>query len=141
MTVFALCFERLVRSQGSSARDPWRRMRALEEVRNQLQRDGGTWRVAWGEINRIQRIQSGGEPESFSEARPSLPVAGAPGYVGIVNSFYARPTRGMKRRYGVGGTSCVSVVESGPQVQARSLLVFGESADAASPHYLDQAPL
>ncbi len=35
----------------------------------------------------------------------------------------------------------MSVVEFGPQVQARSILVFGENADPQSPHYFDQAKL
>src|SRR5262249_9666953 len=35
----------------------------------------------------------------------------------------------------------VSVIEFGQEPQGRSLLVFGESADPASPHYLDQARL
>ena len=71
----------------------------------------------------------------------SLPVAGAPGDVGIVFNFYARPEKGQKRRYGVAGHSFISVVEFGPQVQARSIMVFGENSDPASPHYFDQSKL
>jgi acyl-homoserine-lactone acylase len=41
----------------------------------------------------------------------------------------------------VAGTSFVSVVEFGPKVQARSLLVFGQSADPKSPYNFDQARL
>jgi acyl-homoserine lactone acylase PvdQ len=122
-------------------KDDWLRIRALEEVIADLNRDFGTWQVAWGEINRLQRIQSGGELETFSDERPSLPIAGAPGPVGIVNNFYTRPVAGQKRRYGVAGTSFVSVVEFGPKVQARSLLVFGQSADPKSPYNFDQAQL
>jgi len=106
-----------------------------------LTRDFGTWEVAWGEINRLQRIQSGGELEAFSDEKMSLPIAGAPGPVGIVNNFYTRPIKGLKRRYGVAGTSFVSVVEFGPKVRARSLLVFGQSADPKSPNHFDQAQL
>jgi acyl-homoserine lactone acylase PvdQ len=46
---------------------------------------------------------------------------------------------GQRRRYGVGGNSYVAVLELGPTIDARSLLVFGPSADPASPHHLDQA--
>lgn len=141
MTLFALAFDRAGRLVAQKVKDDWLRIRALEEVIADLNRDFGTWRVAWGEINRLQRIQSGGELETFSDARPSLPIAGAPGTVGIVNNFYARPEKGQKRRYGVAGTSFVSVVEFGPKVQARSLLVFGESADTKSPYNFDQAQL
>ena len=141
MTVFALWFERIGSLRGQKVSDDWLRIRALEEVIADLTRDFGTWHVAWGEVNRLQRIQSGGELETFSDERPSLPIAGAPGPVGIVNNFYTRPVAGQKRRYGVAGTSFVSVVEFGPQVQARSLLVFGQSADPKSPHHFDQAQL
>jgi acyl-homoserine-lactone acylase len=141
MTLFALWFERMARLRAQKVNDDWLRIRALEEVTSDLTKDFGTWRVAWGEVNRLQRIQSGGELETFSDERPSLPIAGAPGPVGIVNNFYTRPVAGQKRRYGVAGTSFVSVVEFGPQVQARSLLVFGQSADPKSPHHFDQAQL
>ena len=139
--MFALTFERAGRLLAQRVKDDWLRIRALEEVIGDLKRDFGTWQVAWGEVNRLQRIQSGGELETFSDARPSLPIAGAPGTVGIVNNFYTRPVEGQKRRYGVAGTSFVSVVEFGPKVQARSLLVFGESADPKSPYNFDQAQL
>ena len=91
MTLFALRFERMGRFRAQKVKDEWLRIRALEEVIAELNRDFGTWRVAWGEINRLQRIQSGGELEKFSDERPSLPIAGAPGPVGIVNNFYTRP--------------------------------------------------
>lgn len=141
MTLFALTFERATRLLAQKVKDDWLRIRALEEVIADLTRDFGTWQVAWGDINRLQRIQSGGELETFSDERPSLPIAGAPGPVGIVNNFYTRPIKGQKRRYGVAGTSFVSVVEFGPKVQARSLLVFGQSADPKSPYNFDQAQL
>ena len=142
MTLFALWFERMGRLRAQKVIDDWLKIRALEEVTAELTRDFGTSQVAWGEINRLQRIQSGGELEKFSDDKMSLPIAGAPGPVGIVNNFYTRPAeKGQKRRYGVAGTSFVSVVEFGPKVQARSLLVFGQSADPKSPYNLDQARL
>ena len=71
----------------------------------------------------------------------SLPVAGAPGDVGIVFNFYARTEKNQKRRYGVAGHSFISVVDFAPQIQARSILVFGENSDPKSPHYFDQSEL
>jgi acyl-homoserine lactone acylase PvdQ len=141
MTLFALWFERHNRLRATNGKDQWLKMRALEDVMKDLERDFGTWQVAWGEINRLQRVQSGGELEPFSDARQSLPIAGAPGWLGVVNNFYTKPEKGQKRRYGVVGTSFVSVVEFGPQVRARSLLVFGQSADPNSPHHFDQGQL
>jgi penicillin amidase len=141
MTLFALAFEKAARLRGAALTDPWVRIKLLEDVIGDLERDFGTWAVAWGEINRLQRIQSGGELEQFSDANPSLPIAGAPGWLGIVYNFYTRPEKGQKRRYGVVGHSFVSVIEFGPKVQARSILVFGNSADTKSPHNFDQAQL
>jgi penicillin amidase len=141
MTLFALWFERHGRLQAQKVKDDFLMVRALEEVIADLTRDFGTWQVGWGDINRLQRIQSGGEIETFSYAKMSLPISGAPGPVGIVNNFYTRPIKDQKRRYGVAGTSFVSVVEFGPKVQARSLLVFGQSADPKSPNHFDQAQL
>jgi penicillin amidase len=141
MTLFALTHDRATRLIAQRVKDDFLRIRALEEIMNELQRDWGTWQVAWGEINRLQRIHTSGELEQFSDAKASLPISGAPGPVGIVNNFYARPEKGNKRRYGVAGTSFVSVVEFGPKVKSVSLLVFGQSADPASAHYFDQAPL
>ena len=135
MTLFAFSFER-----ASSIRDsaPWPRIRSLEAAIGNLKRDWGTWHVAWGEINRLQRVHTSGS-EPFSDGRPSLPVPGAPGPLGIIFNFYARPEKGQKRRYGYLGNTYVSVIEFGREPQARSLLVFGESADPSSSHYTDQA--
>ena len=136
MTLFSLWFWKMDRD-AKAKRDP---VGTLEGILADLEKDFGTWEVPWGEINRLQRAQSGGE-EPFSDARESLPVAGGPGPVGIVFNFYARPEKGQKERFGVAGHSFVSVVDFGPRVQARSILVFGESADPKSPHYFDQARL
>jgi acyl-homoserine-lactone acylase len=136
MTLFTLWFWK--QAQDPKAKeDP---IGTLEDVLKDLTEKFGTWEVPWGEINRVERTQSGGE-EPFSDSKLSFPVAGGPGPEGIVFNFYARPEKGQKRRYGVAGHSFVSVVEFGPQVQARSILVFGESSDPASPHYLDQTRL
>ena len=137
MTLFAFSFER-----ASGIRDtaPWPKIRALEAVIDNLERAWGTWQVAWGEINRLQRVHTSGR-ELFSDTRPSLPVPGAAGSLGIIFNFYSRPEKDQKRRYGYIGNTYVSVIEFGRQPQARSLLVFGENSNPASPHYLDQARL
>ena len=59
----------------------------------------------------------------------------------MVVNFYARRVDGQKKRYGIAGHSYVSVVNFGPATRARSILVFGQSADPDSPHHLDQAKL
>lgn len=140
MTLFTLWHEKQYGTaviRAAKKEDP---VRSLEQVLGDLEGAFGTWRVAWGDLNRLERRQSGGE-EPFRDDVKSLPVAGAPGDVGIVFNFYARPEKDQKRRYGVAGHSFISVVDFGPEIQARSILVFGENSDPASPHYFDQSEL
>lgn len=119
---------------------PFPALRRLEEVVRVLERDFDHWRIAWGEVNRLQRIFTTGEAP-FRDDRPSLPVVGGPGSAGLIFTYNTRSEPGQRRRYGVSGNSWVAVVEFGPRVRARSVLVFGQSADPASPHHLDQAQL
>jgi acyl-homoserine lactone acylase PvdQ len=140
MTLFATWFDELGALSEEEAAAPAPRVRALEKALDELERDHGAWKVPWGEINRLQRRRLD-DGDDFSDAAPSLAVPGAPGELGIVSNFYTRPAKGQKRRYGIAGNSYVSVVDFGPEVDARSLLVFGESGDPHSPHYFDQAPL
>ncbi|MDP8981712.1 MAG: acylase [Acidobacteriota bacterium] len=113
---------------------------SLEQVVADLEANFGTWKVPYGDLNRLERRQSGGA-EPFDDAAVSLPVAGGPGDVGIVFNFYSRPQKGQKRRYGVAGHSFISVVEFAPAPKARSILVFGENSDTHSKHYFDQSEL
>jgi acyl-homoserine-lactone acylase len=138
MTLFTFWFERVYRMTQAKDKAEWLRVRALEETVRELECLHGAWRVAWGEINRLQRADS---EDALSDARPSLPMAGAVGEIGIVFNFGAREIKGQKRHYGTAGNSFVSVVEFGRRVQARSVLVFGQSGDPQAPHYFDQAPL
>jgi acyl-homoserine-lactone acylase len=140
MTLFELWTEALYDLRVAKDEAPLRRVRALENAVAQLQRDFKTWKVAWGEINRLQRRHTaGGEP--FSDALPSLPVAAGPDWLGTIFSVEARPEKGEKRRYGVLGATFVSIIEFGPNIKARSVLVYGQSADPKSPHFFDQARL
>lgn len=144
MTVFTLWY--YTSTQAAAKRmvkdNPYPRIAVLEYVMGDLTKSWGNWKVAWGEINRIQRVHTSGSIEAFSDDRPSYPIAGGPGNpIGIVFNFYSPEAKGQKRRYGIAGHSFVSVVEFGPKLQARSLLQFGQSADPKSPHYFDQAEL
>jgi penicillin amidase len=114
---------------------------ALERVRAALTRDWGGWKVAWGELNRLQRVHTSGTAEQFSDARPSLPVTGCPGVQGCLFTFNTRTPPGAKRGYGISGNTYVALVEFGGRVRARSIVTFGQNAGAASPHHFDQAPL
>ena len=145
MTIFAGSLER--GQQLLQRRDilNYPRLRALEAAMGDLDKQFGTWKVSWGEVNRLQRVhgslidmQGAGK---FRDDHPSLPIAGAPGTVGIVFNFYSRPQVGQKRRYGVAGHSLVGVVELAPKSKACTVLVFGQSGNPDSPHWFDQAPL
>jgi acyl-homoserine-lactone acylase len=113
---------------------------ALTEVLDKLQSDFGTWKVAWGELTRLQPLDES-KDQDFQDAQPSIPISGVNGNDGAVFTFYATPERGQKRRYGVAGASYVSVVEFGPRVRALSIHTFGASGDSKSPHFMDQGVL
>jgi acyl-homoserine lactone acylase PvdQ len=114
---------------------------ALEQVKAALEATWGTWRVPWGEVNRLERIHTSGRLEQFSDDKPSLPVPGAPSATGTIFTFGTRAVAGQKRQYGTVGDTYIAVVDFGKTPVARSLLVFGQSADPNSPHFFDQAKL
>jgi len=150
-TLFVQWFEtrwHLEHGEGDLAPDgPWLALRALEEAVAHLEERWGDWRVPWGEVDRLQRIVSGGpgsrreggSAAHFDDDALSFPSPAVPSWAGAVFTMWSSEVDGAHRRYGVGGNSYVAVVELGPRVRARSLLVFGASADPASPHHLDQA--
>ena len=111
---------------------------ALEEAMARLQRDFGSWRVAWGRINRFQRI-SPAIVHPFDDSKPSIPVPFASGNFGSLASFGAAPRNGTTKWYGTSGNSFVAVVEFGKRVRAKAVSAGGESGNPASPHFNDQA--
>jgi penicillin amidase len=115
-------------------------LEALAKAVDLLEEWQGSFEVAWGEINRLQRRHTGGA-EGFDDAVESVPVPGGPGPVGIVFNFYTRYDPELKRRYGVAGHSFVSVVDFAEPLRAQSVLVFGQNSDTASPNYFDQSRL
>jgi acyl-homoserine-lactone acylase len=111
---------------------------ALAEAVARLTADFGRWRVAWGEINRFQRI-SPAIDHPFSDAAPSIPLPFASGLWGSLASVGSGPKPGTKKWYGTSGNSFVAVVEFGPRVRATAIMAGGESGNPASPHFNDQA--
>ena len=134
MTIFSLWHDRVSRNQNADG------IKALGEVIDTLKRDFGTWKVAWGELTRLQRIDES-KGEQFQDSRPSIAVSGVNGNDGAVFTLYAAPISGQKRRYGVAGGSYISVVEFAPKVRALSVHTFGASGDPKSKHFMDQATL
>ena len=92
---------------------PYALIEALEKVKADLEAAFGTWRVPWGDVNRLQRVHTSGTQEPFRDDRPSVPVPGAPSFTGTIFTFGTREAPGQKRMYGTVGDTYVSVVEFG----------------------------
>ncbi len=140
MTIFGLWHDLVSRDRTQDQDTSEKLIAALNEVLDRLERDFGTWRIAWGEITRLQRRDES-KDEKFHDGRPSLAVPGVNGNDGAVFTLYAAPERGQKRRYGVAGGSYISVVEFAPKVRALSIHTFGASGHPESRHYTDQTQL
>jgi acyl-homoserine-lactone acylase len=137
MTLFMTWQERIRTGEYEGA---YGRFRALEDAVALMQRDHGSTEVEWGSVNRLQRPPIAPVP-AFNDDHHSLPVAGAPGWTGVIFAFAGRQPPGSVRRYGTSGHTWVSVVElAGPPV-ARSVVTFGQSGDRNSDHWFDQAAL
>lgn len=111
---------------------------AFDRAIARLERDFGTWRTPWGEINRFQRL-TGDIEHPFDDKKMSIPVGFTSAVWGSLASFGAQPRRGTKKWYGTSGNSFVAVVEFGPKVRAIAISAGGESGDPSSPHFSDQA--
>ena len=115
------------------------RLEALAAASDKLAADFGTWKTAWGDINRFQRIS----PEivhPYTDSKPSTPVGFASARWGSLASFGARSYNGSKKIYGSSGNSFVAAVEFGKDgVRARAVTAGGLSSDVNSKHFNDQA--
>jgi acyl-homoserine-lactone acylase len=105
---------------------------------DRLTRDFGDWRVAWGRINRFQRLDDAITPH-FDDSKPSLAIPFTSAQWGSLASFGTRFYPGSRNLYGSSGNSFVAVVEFGPHPHAWAVSAGGESGDPSSPHFNDQA--
>ncbi|HET6762802.1 MAG TPA: penicillin acylase family protein, partial [Longimicrobiaceae bacterium] len=78
---------------------PERRLQALAVAADRLERDFGTWRTPWGQINRFQRL-TGDIVQPFADAGASIPVPFVSSQWGSLASFGARRYPGTKKYYG-----------------------------------------
>lgn len=111
---------------------------ALADITGDLVKDWGKWDVAWGEINRYQRV-SPAIDQPFTDSAPSIPIPFSSANWGSLASYGTVRPAGQKRSYGRYGNSFVAVVEFGPTVKARAIMAGGQSGNPQSPHYNDQA--
>ncbi len=109
----------------------------LLTVVNDLKKRYGSWQIAWGEVNRYQRISSDIQ-QKYDDAQSSVPVGFASALWGMLPSYNSRFYPNTKKRYGVSGNSFICAVEFGPKIKAKSLLAGGESGDPNSKHFNDQ---
>ncbi|HVU88874.1 MAG TPA: penicillin acylase family protein [Pirellulales bacterium] len=122
---------------------------ALVQAASKLQTTYGNWKVAYGDIYRIQRHANVAEliDIPFDDALPSLPCIGSHGPMGVVFTQYYTPTiqipfvKSLKKHYGVVGLTYLGVFEFGDKITGGTLVQFGASGDPNSPHYFDQAKL
>jgi acyl-homoserine-lactone acylase len=112
------------------------KLRSLTAVIQELESNFQSWKFAWGDMNRYQRTNDG----KFDDTKQSWPVGLGPGAWGSIPSFASRRMN-TKKRYGLSGNSFIAAVEFGKKITARTVLVSGESFDAASKHYTDQATM
>ena len=125
------------------------RFKALLTAAAKLKGLFGDWKVAWGDVNRIQRHSDVADlfKIPFSDKEDSIPCAGVPGPLGVVFTQYYTPSinipfvRETKKHYGVVGLTYMAVFEFGDKVRGGSVLNFGSNSDPQSPHYVDQSML
>jgi acyl-homoserine-lactone acylase len=117
---------------------PARLLEALAAATDTLTMHFGTWKTAWGVINRFQRL-TGDIVQPFSDSALSFPVPFTSGVWGSLASFGARRYPGTRKWYGTSGNSFVAVVEFGDSVRARAVTAGGESGHPDSPHFNDEA--
>ncbi|MEG3152103.1 penicillin acylase family protein [Sphingomonas sp. ZT3P38] len=117
---------------------PDAKLDALAQAGDRLTHDFGGWRVAWGRINRFQRLDDS-IAARFDDSKPSIAVHFTSAQWGSLASFGARPYANTKNYYGTSGNSFVAIVEFGPRLRAWAVTAGGESGDPASPHFNDQA--
>ena len=117
---------------------PEQLLQSLAAASDQLTSDFGTWKTAWGNINRFQRLDDSLNPH-FDDSKPSIPVKFTSALWGSLASFGARPYSNTKKWYGTSGNSFVAAVEFGKTIRARAVTAGGESGNPASPHFDDEA--
>jgi len=132
--------------QAKYMQSPRARLEALKPAVQKLKLLFGDWKVPWGTVARMQRLENvrdRADFERFSKDKPSLPSPGMPGQMGtIFNTYYLPPSPAKRQLYGVAGHSYIACIEFGKEkVEARSIVTFGQSGKPDSPHFFDQAAL
>ena len=116
-----------------------RQLAVLDKALTKLNGLYGTWRVAWGAINRFQR-NDGAIVQTFDDRKPSIAMPFPSARWGSLAAFEAGTYPGTAKRYGTRGNSFVAVVEFTPTgPRAIAVTAGGVNGDPSSPHFVDQA--
>jgi acyl-homoserine lactone acylase PvdQ len=114
---------------------PQKQLELLNDAVKSLQKRFGNWKTEWGDINRYQRPADG---ITFDDQLPSVAVGQVGSQFGQLPSFQSR-TMNTQKRYGYSGNSFIAAIEFGPRIKAKSIITGGQSFDASSKHFTDQA--
>jgi acyl-homoserine-lactone acylase len=120
---------------------------ALKTAAGKIEGLYGTWKHPWGKAHRLQRVADQPDVQhagvGLNPFFESLPCAGVPGPLGVINTVYSSPEIPFLRtqRFAVVGASYMAVVEFTDRIRANSVMPFGVSGRRASPHFFDQAKL
>ena len=114
-----------------------KQLELFEASVDELEETFGAWKIAWGEVNRYQRL-NGDVRQAFNDSKPSVPIGFASGRWGALAAYGARYDNDTRKIYGTRGNSFAAVVEFGETLKAKSILAGGQSGDPNSPHFDDQ---
>ncbi len=117
---------------------PEQLLASLAAASDKLTADFGNWKIAWGNINRYQRL-NGEIVQPFNDSAPSMPVGFTSSVWGSLASFGAHAYPGTRKWYGTSGNSFVAVVEFGKTIRAKAVTAGGESGHPSSAHFNDEA--
>ena len=96
----------------------------------------GSWEIAWGSINRYQRVNPG---EKLNDQWPSLAVAQASSKWGCLPAFESKIQDNTHKRYGYSGSSFIAAVSFGKKLEAKTIITGGQNRFSKSSHFTDQA--
>jgi len=113
---------------------------ALKTAIAKMEVDFGSWKVAWGDMNRFQR-NDGNIRQTFDDNKPSYPVQLGSGRWGALASVGTRQHDGTKNWYVTSGNSFIASVEFGDKVRAKALMAGGLNGDPTSDHFFDQGEM
>ncbi|QDS96793.1 penicillin acylase family protein [Adhaeretor mobilis] len=123
---------------------------ALVRTAERLQAMHGTWQIPYGELYRTQRESHVADltDARFDDTADSLPCIGGHGPMGVALTQYYTPSVDIplvisqRRRYSLVGSSYLAAYDfSQEPVRGASVVNYGTSGKANSPHYFDQAKL